>query len=94
MSTKVDIGALTNQDEVDITFMEGSLGMRLDERGGYVPVSVVTNVVPGGQADQAGVEVGCLVVGVNGERFLSHAHTIATLQHGKRPVKVRMRCPS
>ena len=90
----MDIGALTHQDEVDITFMEGSLGMRLDERGGYVPVSVVTNVVPGGQAEQAGVEVGCLVVGVNGERFLSHAHTIATLKHGKRPVKIRMRCPS
>ena len=71
--SKVDIGALTHQDEVDITFMAGSLGMRLDERGGYVPVSVVTNVVPGGQAEQAGVEVGCLVTPPCGIRRCRHA---------------------
>jgi predicted metalloprotease with PDZ domain len=56
-------------------------------------VSVVTNVLSGGQAELAGVEVGCTVVGVNGERFISHAHTIATLQHGKRPIKMRLRFP-
>ena len=119
MSTKVDIGDLTERDEVDITFMPGPIGMRLDERGGLLPVSVVTNLVPNGQAALAGVEIGCIVMGINGERwatfravlsrpyisltspyaltnshlrrFISHAHTISTLKHGKRPIKMRFR---
>ena len=69
MSTKVDIGDLTERDEVDITFMPGPIGMRLDERGGLLPVSVVTNLVPNGQAALAGVEIGCIVMGINGERW-------------------------
>ena len=43
--------------------------MRLDERGGLLPVSVVTNLVPNGQAALAGVEIGCIVMGINGERW-------------------------
>ena len=70
MSTKVEIGDLTERDEVDITFMPGPIGMRLDERGGLLPVSVVTNLVPNGQAALAGVEIGCIVMGINGERFV------------------------
>ena len=128
MSTKVDLGALTEVDEVDISFVAGPLGMRLDERGGLLPVSVVTKIEPNGQvqtrrdhyrnvallillnscliiflfcllppssvqAALAGVEVGCTVVGINGERVISHAHTISTLKHGKRPIKLRLRFP-
>jgi len=64
--------------------------MRLEERGGLVTVTVVTNVSPGGQAEEAGVVVGCTVVGINGERYLGYAHTIASLQHGRRPITVTM----
>ena len=32
-----------------------------------------------------------VVLGVNGERYLSHAHTAATLKHGRRPVELRLR---
>ncbi len=66
----MDVGELTQADEVDITFMAGTLGMRLDERGDYrcVPVSIVTSLEPNGQAALAGVEIGCTVVGINGER--------------------------
>ena len=56
--------------------------MRLEERGGLVALSVVTAVDAAGQAADAGVDVGCVVLGVNGERYLSHAHTAATLKHG------------
>ena len=49
-----------------------------------------TCAAQGGQAASAGVEVGCTVVGINGEQYLSYAHTIATLQHGRRPVSVRL----
>jgi len=90
---QVDIGDLTEADEVDITFLAGPLGMRLDERGGIVPVSVVTSLVPQGQAALAGVEIGCTVIGINGERYLGHAHVVATLKHGKRPMKMRLRFP-
>ena len=40
-----------------------------------------------------GGQVGCTVVGINGERFLNHAHTVSTITHGKRPLKLRMRFP-
>jgi len=53
MSTKVDLGALTEADEVDISFVAGPLGMRLDERGGLLPVSVVTKIEPNGQVKVA-----------------------------------------
>lgn len=93
--SKVDVGDLTETDEVDITFNAGPLGMRLDERGDWrlLPVSLVTSLVPQGQAALAGVEIGCTVVGVNGERYISHAHTISTLKHGRRPIKLRLRFP-
>jgi len=95
MSTKMEIGQLSEREELDVTFGAGELGMRLEERGDYrlVPVSVVTSLVPCSQAEAAGVVVGCTVVGVNGERYINHAHTVATLKHGRRPVKLRMRFP-
>lgn len=46
-----------------------------------------------GQAVARGVREGCTVVGINGEEYLSHAHTVATLKHAKRPVTVRFRAP-
>ena len=70
---------------------QGDLGMRIQERGGLVPQSVVVGVEPEGQAAANGVSVGCTVVGVNGELFISHAHTVSTLKHAKRPVSVRFR---
>ena len=65
--------------------------MRIEERYGLVSLTVVTHVADGGQAHVAGVKVGCTLLGLNGERYLSHAHTSATLQYGKRPVKLRLR---
>ena len=65
--------------------------MRLEERGGLVPVTVVVSVVAGGQAMEKAVNVGCTVIGINGERYISHAHTVATLKHAKRPVMIRFR---
>ena len=54
-------------------------------------MSVVTFIAPEGQAEAAGVTIGCTIIGVNGERFISHAHTVSTLRHAKRPVRVRFR---
>ena len=54
-------------------------------------VSLVTSVDASGQAAAAGVRAGDVVLGVNGERYLSHAHTAATLKHGRRPVELRLR---
>ena len=91
-STKLELPADADDDrEFDVSFADGPLGMRLEERGGLVALSVVTHVADGGQARDAGVQLGCVVLGVNGERYLSHAHTTATLKHGKRPVMVRLR---
>ena len=65
--------------------------MRMEERGGLVPISVVINLTTEGQAQQKGVTIGCTVIGVNGEKYISHAHTISTLKHAKRPLSVRFR---
>jgi len=54
---------------------------------------MVVQVTEGGWAWREGVEEECIIVGVNGEKFISHAHTVATLKHGRRPVSVRFRFP-
>ncbi|KAJ8599166.1 hypothetical protein CTAYLR_008566 [Chrysophaeum taylorii] len=90
-STKHSLGEFQDDCEFDATFDDGPLGMRIEERSGLVPITVVTHVDDTGQAYEAGVRVGCVVIGLNGERYLSHAHTTATLRHAKRPVHVRLR---
>ena len=82
---------ISDEREYDVTFSNGMLGMRLEERLGLVPVSVVTLVQPKSQAAAAGVTVGSTLQGINGEKYLSHAHTTATLRHAKRPIRVRFR---
>jgi C-terminal processing protease CtpA/Prc len=92
MSTKRALDTVPSSDlEFDVSFVEGELGARLEERGGLHPVSVVVSVTENGQAASKGVSVGCSIVGINGERFLSHAHTVSTLKHAKRPLTVRFR---
>jgi len=82
---------VADEREFDVEFDDGPLGMRIEERVGLVPVTVVTSVDPRGQAFRAGVRVGCTVQGLNGEKYLSHAHAAATLRHGKRPLTARLR---
>lgn len=99
LTTKVPLQDVPGSNEFDAVFDEGALGMRLEERpvavgtGGLRYVSEVVHVLPDGAAEGQGVREGCLVVGINGERFISHAHAVATLKHGRRPVHVRFRRP-
>jgi len=92
MSTKKALPVLPEGiKEFDVCFEEGELGCRLEEQIGIVKGSIVTSVTEGGQAKLKGICIGCVVVGVNQEYFISHAHTVATLKHAKRPVFVRFR---
>ncbi|CAB1104456.1 unnamed protein product [Ectocarpus sp. CCAP 1310/34] len=95
MSTKKALSDAPGEEvgEFDVRFGEGELGMRLEERGSFKASSVVVKITEGGQAVSLGVREGCKVVGINGEKYLSHAHTVATLKHAKRPVVVRFRLP-
>lgn len=65
--------------------------MRLEEKiiNGGIASSIVTSVTDKSQAAIKRVQLDSYVVGVNGESYISHAHTIACLKHSKRPVKVR-----
>ena len=90
-TTKVGLPSPDDANEYDVVFEDGPLGFRLEERGGLVAVSLVTSVDAAGPAAAAGVRAGDVVLGVNGERYLSHAHTAATLKHGRRPVELRLR---
>lgn len=90
-TTKKVLDAFADDREFDVIFRDGPLGMRIEERIGLVPVTVVTHVDPKGQAFQAGVRPGCTVQGLNGEKYLSHAHCAATLRHAKRPLTARLR---
>lgn len=95
MTTKrqLDSSPESSIDILDVTFSDGDLGARFEEKPGPIPLSVVTSVTDDGQAKLKGVKVGCIIVGVNGEKFISHAHTVATLKHCKRPVAVRFKFP-
>lgn len=55
--------------------------------------SEVVDVFPGYMADRIGVEIGCIVVAINSEQYISHSHTVATLKHSKRPITVKFLYP-
>lgn len=90
-------GELTHMKSLVLLALEKVVGVltkmifAIVRTGGVLPVSVVTFIAPEGQAEAAGVTIGCTIIGVNGERFISHAHTVSTLRHAKRPVRVRFR---
>jgi C-terminal processing protease CtpA/Prc len=67
------------------------LGFKLEERLGHRASSVVVEVADNSQAKYKGVRVGYVVVGINSDPFLSHAHAVATLKHVRRPVIVRFK---
>ncbi len=67
------------------------MGFRLEEKPGSIIVSVVTEVLEKGQASSKGLRIGCILVGINRDPYLSHAHAVATLKHIKRPVTVRFK---
>lgn len=73
--------------------VKGELGLRIEESDGTPSVSVVTNVTVLEQANRKGVDVGSVIIGINREAFMSHAHTVSTLKHSKRPLIVRFRRP-
>lgn len=74
-----------------VLIMQVDLGFKIDERFGYQTVSVVTEVAERGPAQLKGVHIGCVIVGVNYERYISYAHTVATIQHAKRPITIRFK---
>jgi len=88
---KGELGDFEDDREFDVQFDDGPLGMRIEERGANLAITVVTHCDRDGQAYEAGVRLGSVVIGINGHKFLSHAHTAATLRHAKRPVSVRFR---
>lgn len=70
------------------------LGARFEELPkGFSSLSVVTSVTPGSESHRLGLSIGCVVVGINGEKHISHAHTITCLKHSKRPITVRFKKP-
>ena len=54
---------------------------------------MITNIQKDGISHSLGLTLGCIVIGINGEKFISHAHTVATLKHSKRPITVRFKRP-
>jgi hypothetical protein len=93
-TTRNELKREPDANEFDVVFEEGEIGARIEERDGQYPVSVVTAVADKGQAMNKGVTYGCIVIGINYERFISHAHTISSLKHAKRPVIVRFKSTS
>jgi hypothetical protein len=75
--------------QFDVHFDQEDLGFRVQERIGAQIVSVVTEVIDKGEANSKGVSIGCVIVGINFEPYLSHAHTVATLKYSKPPVVIR-----
>ena len=55
------------------------------------PMTVVSYVARRSESIRRGVAVGNIIVAVNSLDYISHAHTVATIKHGKRPITVRFR---
>lgn len=61
---------------------------------GKVYSSEVVQVVSNSASDKLGIKPGYIVIGVNNEAYISHAHTVAALKYSKRPLIVRFLCPA
>lgn len=74
-------------------FYQYELGITLIELAGSHNhcVSLVSEVHDNTSAHRQGVPVDCIIVCINDEPYISHSHTISTLKHAKRPVKLRFR---
>jgi hypothetical protein len=70
---------------------QSDLGFRIEELVGHEIVSIVDEVTLGGAAELHGVRVGWTLVGINHEKYISHAHSTATLKYVKKPVTIRFR---
>lgn len=75
--------------QFDVRFDGDELGFRVEEKFGVSSTTVVTDVTEKGEARAKGVSIGCVIVGINYEAYLSHAHTVATLKYCKKPVVIR-----
>ena len=72
------------------------MGMGLVEKlsiDGQTVITEIVSVNAESPANRLGVQVGCIVVEVNGAPYISHSHLIATLRHGKRPVTIKLKYP-
>jgi hypothetical protein len=54
-------------------------------------MTVVSKVARRSESVRHGVAVGNVIVSVNSLDYISHAHTVATIKYGKRPISVRFR---
>ena len=88
---------MDDDDDVDdnvliAELIEGvtELGFRLEEdlESGQ---SIVTLVSPDLWASECRIEPGMICMRINGSASLSHAHTIATIKHGKRPLRIELK---
>ena len=76
---------------LEFTFSMGSLGMTLEELfEKSETVSVVNNVVAGGQADELGVNVGDKLVGLEGKSAISHAYAVVTIKNRSSAMRIRL----
>jgi len=67
------------------------LGFRLEERIGLETCTIVSSVQLQSPALEKGIKAGYVLKGINYERFISHAHSVATLKYIKRPVTIRFK---
>lgn len=68
------------------------MGFRVEERMvGSNLCTIVTDVTDKGEGKIKGLSVNSILVGINFEPYLSHAHSVATLKYAKRPVVIRFR---
>ena len=73
----------------DIEFVEHDIGMIVEESN--VKYSIVKKLLEGSPAHKAGCVEGSLIIGVNGEPFVSHSHIVDKIRNATRPLSIRFR---
>lgn len=72
-------------NEVDLQFdIEEIIKDKKDE-------TIIKNVKKGGYSESKGIFDGFKIIGINGKKYISFAHTAATLKDPKRPLTLRLR---
>lgn len=72
-------------------YVQPELGFRLEEVISHETYSTVTHITENGAAKNLGVRIGWILLGINFEKYISHAHSVATLKYAKRPVTIRFK---
>jgi S1-C subfamily serine protease len=85
--TSVDTASSGGAKIIEVCFEEPTMGMQVEATDGGLPL--ITKVFSGNAADQKGVRVGDMIIGIDGVDTVSYDACMQILKNPARPMNVR-----